>query len=77
MKSKKLTDTDQMPFGKYGPYKGDPRQMANVPDDYLYYLYDVTFSRKIPNGANGRRVFEYIEENLDSIIENSKPVNRS
>jgi len=35
-----LTDEDWMPFGKYGPGKGDPRKMKNVPSGYLIALWD-------------------------------------
>lgn len=35
----KLGDDDPMPFGKYGP-EGKGCKMADVPADYLLYLWD-------------------------------------
>lgn len=48
----KLTDESPMPFGKYAGAK-----MANVPADYLIWLYD--------NGKTSEQVRQYIEENKD------------
>ena len=47
-----MTDESIMPFGKY---KGE--KMANVPPDYLLFIYD--------NGRLFCGVAEYIKENLD------------
>jgi len=47
-----MTDESIMPFGKY---KG--QKMANVPPDYLLFIYD--------NGRLFGGVAEYIKENLD------------
>lgn len=58
MTQKKLTDEDPMMFGKH---KGTA--MANVPADYLLYLYH----NNLPDG----NVRDYIEDNLDSIQQES------
>jgi len=34
-----LSDTDMMPWGKYGPKKGDPRRMEGVPASYLHWCW--------------------------------------
>ena len=47
-----MTDESIMPFGKYNGEK-----MANVPPDYLLFIYD--------NGRLFGGVAEYIKENLD------------
>lgn len=47
-----LTDESPMPFGKY-----QGREMANVPADYLIWLYE--------NNKCNRAVKDYIEDNLD------------
>ena len=49
-----LTDNDKMPFGKY---KGE--KMANVPADYLMWVYD--------NNIVIGDVRNYIRDNLDVI----------
>ena len=36
------TDNDWMPYGKYGPKKNDPRQLKDVPANYLIWLHDNT-----------------------------------
>lgn len=38
--SGELTDESMMPFGKYGPAKGDPRKMSKVPPAYLLFMWD-------------------------------------
>lgn len=50
------TDETRMTFGKY---KGE--KMANVPDDYLIYLYNKDW---VSGGLK-----EYIEENLGHLID--------
>lgn len=50
-----LTDEDWMPFGKYGPEKGDPRRMKDVPAKYLDWLAGQDFIVQWP------RVLMYIE----------------
>ena len=47
-----MTDESMMPFGKY---KGE--KMANIPPDYLLWLYD--------NGKCYGEVRKYIADNLD------------
>ena len=47
-----MNDESIMPFGKY---KGE--KMANIPPDYLLWLYD--------NGKCYGEVLQYIKENLD------------
>lgn len=47
-----MTDESMMPFGKY---KGE--KMANIPPDYLLWLYD--------NGKYYGEVLQYIKDNLD------------
>lgn len=54
----KLTDNDPMPFGKYQGQK-----MANVPANYLLYLWEQNQFRYM----NGKRVKDYIERNLEAI----------
>lgn len=57
-----LTDESPMPFGKY-----QDRKMANVPADYLIWLYE--------NNKCNNDVREYIEDNLEVLrfeIKNSK-----
>ena len=51
-KKEQLTDDAPMP---YGAHKGT--KMANVPADYLIWLYD--------NGKTSEQVRQYIEENKD------------
>lgn len=53
-----MTDNDLMPFGKYQGQK-----MANVPARYLKYLLD----EGIVSVHSRRKVFRYIEDNIDSI----------
>ncbi len=50
-----LTDNDIMPFGKY---KGE--KMANVPADYLVWLYE--------NEKCFGEVKEYINKNIDTLV---------
>jgi uncharacterized protein (DUF3820 family) len=47
-----MTDESKMPFGKYAGQK-----MANIPPDYLIWLYE--------NSNVYGEVKEYIKENLD------------
>lgn len=57
-----LEDTDMMPFGKYGPDKGDPRMMQDVPASYLHWLWT--------NGKENDRlcpVADYIRRNLHAL----------
>ena len=49
-----MTDESIMPFGKH-----KDKQLADVPADYLMYLYE--------NGLTHRELCKYIEENLDVI----------
>lgn len=58
-----LNDNSEMPFGKY---KGT--KMANVPADYLMYLYE----NGDLNGRSGRKVYRYIHNNLDAIKQELK-----
>jgi uncharacterized protein (DUF3820 family) len=37
---KVLTDDSNMPFGQYGPKRGDCRKMRDVPARYLLWLWD-------------------------------------
>lgn len=59
---RKLTDSDWMPFGKYGPKKGDPRVMCDVPASYFHFLW---------NNGNMRGetspVANYIRESLEAL----------
>lgn len=54
-----MTDNSTMPFGKY---KG--QKMANVPGDYLLWLYE--------NNKCYGEVKDYIKNNLDVIKEEIK-----
>lgn len=56
-----MEDEDIMPFGKY---KGTA--MANVPAEYLIWLYDELASSDIIDG-NRRDVFGYIEERIEDL----------
>lgn len=47
-----LTDKSPMPFGKY-----QGTEMANIPADYLIWLYE--------NNKCNKEVKEYIEDNMD------------
>lgn len=58
----RLTDESQMPFGKYGPTKGDPRVMADVPASYLLFLWDAGEWQN-----KWRPVHEYIKENFSAL----------
>ena len=51
---KVYTDQTPMPFGKH---KG--KCLANVPADYLLYLYD--------SGLDGGPLRRYIDDNLDAL----------
>lgn len=51
-----MEDTSRMPYGKYKNEK-----MANVPPDYLIWLYE--------NNKCGGEVREYIKENLSVLKE--------
>lgn len=57
----KLTDTDKMPFGKYGPL-GEQRMMQDVPARYLHFLWINGLSQDKDNP-----VAAYIKENLDAL----------
>lgn len=61
-----LKDDHMMPFGKYGPDQGDPRMMANVPDDYLQWLYDSALAGKINRGTF-KQVEDYCIENAAAL----------
>jgi uncharacterized protein (DUF3820 family) len=54
-----MTDNDKMPFGKY---KGE--KMANIPPDYLIWLYE--------NNKCYGAVEDYIKDNLDVLREEIK-----
>lgn len=54
-----LTDYDRMPFGKYKNEK-----MANVPAEYLIWLYD--------NDKCSGDVKDYIAENMDVLKQEIK-----
>lgn len=58
-----LTDTDAMPFGKH---KGD--RMQDVPAQYLLWLRD----QMISGGTLKGPVWYYIEENLDTLLQQNK-----
>ena len=61
-----MTDNDKMPFGKYGPDKGDQRIMEKVPASYLHYLWTQdSFNRN-------SQVGEYIKENM-SFLKSEHP----
>jgi len=55
----KLTDNDEMPWGKHQGIS-----MANVPADYLLWLYK--------ENKCSDNVREYIKENLDVLKEETK-----
>ena len=56
----KLTDESIMPFGTF-----KDKKMANVPAWYLYSFYNNNVG-KILYG-NGKNVFIYVKDNLDTI----------
>jgi len=59
-----MTENDYMPFGTYGPDKGDHRKLKDIPAGYLVWLYDSDFAWV---NENHPEVYNYIEENLDQI----------
>lgn len=56
-----LTDESPMPFGKH---KGTA--MANVPADYLLWMWNKQGSTK-PFGEAAQAVMDYITENLEAL----------
>lgn len=54
-----LSDTDEMPWGKHKGVK-----MANVPADYLLWLYN--------NNKCDKSVRDYIYKNLDDLKSEAK-----
>lgn len=58
---KELTDDSGMPFGKYGPKKGDHRRMRDVPASYLLWLWDDGIWQE--SGP----VHDYIEKNFSAL----------
>jgi len=61
-----LTDESPMPFGKY---KGT--EMANVPADYLMWLYNQRPGMK-PFGREAQAVRDYTMENMDALKKEMK-----
>ena len=59
--NQKLTDADKMPFGKYGPGKGDHRFMCDVPASYFHYLWNGGMKAETTPVAN------YIRETLEAL----------
>jgi len=60
-----LKDDSPMPFGKYS--KTDPPTlMANIPADYLLWLYDGWKGQK-PFGEAAQAVERYIIDNMDAL----------
>ena len=59
-----MTDNDIMPYGKY---KG--KKMANVPPDYLIWLYD--------NDKCCDEVYDYICDNLEMLKQEVELNNKS
>ncbi len=55
-----LDDKSPMPFGRY---KGT--EMANVPADYLLWLYEGLKNTFLTVNTDQYRVFIYIKDNLD------------
>jgi len=62
---RQLTDTDMMPFGKYGPHKGDPRTMDKVPASYFHWLWTNGLRDKTATDP----VADYIQRNITSLME--------
>jgi hypothetical protein len=58
-----LKDTDIMPFGKYGPDKGDPKPMQDVPASYLHWLW----TNGKENETKTCPVADYIKRNLTGL----------
>lgn len=60
-----------MPFGKYGPHKGDPRKLSDVPVSYLRHLSQQDWMYQ------HRELGDYIEEKLERealrLAEKTKP----
>jgi uncharacterized protein (DUF3820 family) len=59
-----MDDSSKMPWGKY-----EGESMANVPSDYLIWLWD--------NGRCSGEVKQYIKDNLDVLQEEAKRHERS
>ena len=60
----KLTDESIMPYGKYSKANNNPTEMADVPAEYLMWLYD--------NDKCSGQVRWYIEDNMDALKEELK-----
>lgn len=56
----KLTDEDPFPYGKY---KGE--KMANVPAQYLLYLFENGYLNR---GIDAKKVCRYVQDNLDVLV---------
>ena len=61
---KQLQDTDWMPWGKYGPSKGDPRRMEDVPARYLHFLWA---EAGLKAEVQIQPVAEYIQRNMSGL----------
>ena len=55
-----LTDTSPMPFGKHADVK-----MANVPANYLLFLYEQNIGKKAFGKMND--VLRYVTDNVDAL----------
>lgn len=58
-----LTDDSPMPFGKYGPHKGDPKKMKDVPAQWLHWYWTNGGEKKTKTCG----VAAYIEKNIRAL----------
>jgi len=53
-----------MPFGKFGPHKGDVRPVKDCPSDYLRYLLEEEDDTGWVSGKYGKDLLDTIEATL-------------
>jgi uncharacterized protein (DUF3820 family) len=63
--SEPLTDSDTMPWGKYGPTKGDHRKLEDIPSEYLLWLWDNGVYRD--KAGQNAPLHNYIKESFSAL----------
>jgi hypothetical protein len=58
---RRVPDEMLMPFGKFGPFQGDPRTIGKVPASYLDWAMGQTWIKQYP------KVERYVEENREEL----------
>jgi hypothetical protein len=61
-----MQDHEHMPFGKYGPQKGDHRIMKDIPASYLLWMWDNILWNTTQ--TNHLPVREYIRERFRVLL---------